>query len=409
MRIVTSFEETQEILKSRAFGVEGSYNDTNAPLLRGSLIGLDGAAHRQRRRLLSRLFTRDRLAAYATDVVGPATDQQLSTQDGPRADLVPMHATIFWDLAAQLIGLDLTEAALERTGPLDVLVRTILRGIHVNYASAPTRTNAERAAVLDEAMTAMKGYEIELLAPATERRREMVRALRAGEVASEDLPRDVITVLLRNWAPEWTEDLLARETVLFMIAGTENSGSAVESCVYHLAGWLFEHPEDWPLTGNDEFLQRALYETIRLHTSGRKIHPRVAVRDVTLASSGTRFGPGDRVGLHLAAANRDPRVYGPDADRFDPRRADRLDRTVKPYGTGFAAGTHMCLGKDLVTGDLGASGRPGILLEVLRRWYRAGLELNPDAPPVRSPEHEDRFASFPVIFTRLPARREDSR
>ncbi|MGH3757700.1 cytochrome P450 [Actinophytocola sp.] len=121
------------------------------------------------------------------------------------------------------------------------------------------------------------------------------------------------------------------------------------------------------LTEDDEFLQRALYETIRLHTSGRKIHPRVAVRDVTLASSGTRFGPGDRVGLHLAAANRDPRVYGPDADRFDPRRADRLDRTVKPYGTGFAAGTHMCLGKDLVTGDLEASGRPGILLEVLRR------------------------------------------
>jgi cytochrome P450 len=409
MRIVTSFGETQEILKSRAFGVEGSYDETNAPLLRGSLIGLDGDAHRQRRRLLSRLFTRDRLAAYATDVVGPATDRILSTQDDSHADLVPLHAAIFWDLAARLIGLDLTEAVLERTGPLDALVRTILRGVHVNYASAPPRTDTERAAILDQALTAMKVYETELLAPATERRRAQVRALRAGEVSAVDLPRDVITVFLRNWSPEWPEDLPARETVLFMIAGTENSGSAVESCVHHLAGWFFEHPEDRPLAEDDEFLQNALNETIRLHTSGRKIHPRVAVRDGTLASSGARFGPGDRVGLHLAAANRDPRVYGPDADRFDPHRAGRLDRTVKPYGTGFAAGTHMCLGKDLVTGDLEASGRPGILLEVLRRWYRAGLELDPDAPPVRSAEHEDRFAAFPVVFTRLPARREDPR
>lgn len=409
MRIVTSFDETQEILKSRAFGVEGSYDETNAPLLRGSLIGLDGDAHRQRRRLLSRLFTRDRLAAYATDIVGPAADRLLAAKDGPHADLVPLHAAVFWELAARLIGLDLTDTVLSRTGPLDALVRTILRGIHVHYASAPPRTEAQRTAILDEALAAMTVYATELLAPATERRRELVRALHAGRIAAEDMPHDVITVFLRNWNPEWTDDLLARETVLFMIAGTENSGSTVESCVHHLAGWLFEHPEDRPLTGNDEFLQRALNETIRLHTSGRKIHPRVAVRDVTLASEGTRLRPGDRVGLHLAAANRDQRIYGQDADRFDPHRADRLPPTTRPYGTGFAAGSHQCLGKELVTGDLAASGRPGILLAVLRRWYRAGLELDPDAAPVRSAEHEDRFASLPVIFTRLPGRREDSR
>ena len=216
----------------------------------------------------------------------------------------------------------------------------------------------------------------------------------------------------RSWQPGWSEDLLARETVLFMIAGTENSGSTVESCVAHLAGWFAEHPADRELAGpepDDGFLQAAVNETIRLHTSGRKIHPRVAVRDVTLACSGRSFARGEMVGLHLAAANRDTGVFGADAGRFDPHRAGRLDRKVKPYGVGFAAGTHVCMGKDLVTGDLEATGRGGILLAVLRRWYRAGIALDPDAPPVRSAEHEDRFRSFPVVFTRLAPQREDTR
>lgn len=407
MKIITSFQETQEILKSRAFGVEGAYDETNAPLLRGSLIGLDGAEHRDRRRLLSTIFTKDRLAGYATEVVGPATDRALRALNTPRADLVALHAEIFWDLAARLIGLDRTEASRARTGPLDALVRRILRGVHVNYASAPARSDAERAAILDEAMTAMKVYETELLAPATERRRRLLGVVRAGTAPRSSLPADVITLFLRSWAPDWTEDLLARETVLFLIAGTENSGSSVESCVFRLAGWFAEHPEDLARGADDEFLQSALNETIRLHTSGRKIHPRVAVRDVTLGT-GDSFARGEKVGLHLAAANRDESAYGPDADRFDPHRARRLDRGVKPYGVGFAAGTHMCMGKDLITGDLESSGRPGILLEVLRRWYQAGLELDPDTPPVRSAEHEDRFRAFPVIFTRNRPR-EDSR
>lgn len=408
MRIITSFEETQEILKSRAFGVEGSYDNTNAPLLRGSLIGLDGAEHRSRRRLLSPIFTRDRLATYAADVVGAATDRALRDLDTPRADLVALHAAIFWDLAAQFIGLDWTPATQARTGPLDELVRTILRGVHVNYASAPVRGDAERAAILDQARTATKIYESELLVPATERRRRLLRAVETGAAPRSGLPADVITLFLRSWAPGWAEDLLARETVLFMIAGTENSGSSVESCVFRLAGWFAEHPEDRERTEDDTFLQDALNETIRLHTSGRKIHPRVAVRDVTL-TTGSSFARGETVGLHLAAANRDEAAYGPGADRFDPHRARRLDRRTKPYGVGFAAGTHMCMGKDLVTGDLKSSGRPGILLEVLKRWYQAGVELDPDAPPVRSGEHEDRFRAFPVLFPRNRLRREDSR
>lgn len=408
MRIVNSFDEAQEILKSRAFGVEGSYDATNAPLLRGSLIGLDGAEHRNRRRLLSVIFTRDRLEAYARQIVGPATDRVLHGLDTPRADLVALHTEIFWDLAAHLIGLDSTNAAQTGTGPLDVLVRTILRGVHVNYASAPRRGDAERAAILDEAMAAMKVYQAELLLPAIERRRRLLRDVEAGTASRSTLPADVITLFLRSWEPDWSEDLLARETVLFMTAGTENSGSSVESCVFRLAGWFAEHPDDMELTGDDAFLQGALNETIRLHTSGRKIHPRVALRDVTLATTGRSFTRGEKVGLHLAAANRDQNVYGPDADRFDPHRARRLPGRVKPYGIGFAAGTHMCMGRDLVSGDLDASGRPGMLLEVLRRWYRAGISLDPDSPPVRSTEHEDRFSTFPVVFTRMqPPRRED--
>ncbi|MGC4998526.1 hypothetical protein [Streptomyces sp. DT195] len=47
---------------------------------------------------------------------------------------------------------------------------------------------------------------------------------------------------------------------------------------------------------------------------------RFAVRDVVDEPTGLHFAAGDALVINYAAANRDPDVHGPDADRFDPSR-----------------------------------------------------------------------------------------
>jgi unspecific monooxygenase len=64
---------------------------------------------------------------------------------------------------------------------------------------------------------------------------------------------------------------------------------------------------------------------------------RYAYEDVTLW--GHRFNRGDKVGLVLGAANRDPAIW-PDPDRFDPARAPTAH-------SAFGAGLHFCVGAPL--------------------------------------------------------------
>ena len=62
---------------------------------------------------------------------------------------------------------------------------------------------------------------------------------------------------------------------------------------------------------------------------------RTATRDVTL--HGVTIPAGRKVLLLYAAANRDPRRYGPDADELDVRRNPGQILT-------FSQGNHFCLG-----------------------------------------------------------------
>jgi unspecific monooxygenase len=64
---------------------------------------------------------------------------------------------------------------------------------------------------------------------------------------------------------------------------------------------------------------------------------RYALRDVEVAGMGLRQG--DRIGLLLGAANRDPLIFA-DPDRFDPRRAPN------PH-VAFGGGIHFCVGAPL--------------------------------------------------------------
>jgi cytochrome P450 len=87
----------------------------------------------------------------------------------------------------------------------------------------------------------------------------------------------------------------------------------------------------------------------------------VATRDTALA--GTPIRAGDRMVLFYAAANRDPEVFGADAEAFSARR-DAGGHVA------FGFGEHFCLGAQLARMEARIA-----FAELLRRfprWESAG-------------------------------------
>ena len=115
------------------------------------------------------------------------------------------------------------------------------------------------------------------------------------------------------------------------------------------------------------------------------LRPRVRfrrARDTVTLSSGRTIARGQQVGLLLQAANTDVRVFGDDADRFNPAR----DVGRRPqWGLAFGGGPHMCIGRPLVTGALagGDVTADGSMVTIARRLYELDMILDPNSPPVR--------------------------
>jgi hypothetical protein len=62
-------------------------------------------------------------------------------------------------------------------------------------------------------------------------------------------------------------------------------------------------------------------------------------------ATGADSDTNDRVVIDLASANRDPSIFGPDAEAFNPHRT--LREGTPPWGLTFGIGVHTCLGRDL--------------------------------------------------------------
>ncbi|MDA0179466.1 cytochrome P450 [Solirubrobacter phytolaccae] len=180
------------------------------------------------------------------------------------------------------------------------------------------------------------------------------RAWSAAIMSGED--RDMATLAFAAWvdaladerAARPREDLvsalaalegLAREDLiamvqLLLIAGQE---TAVYTIVNGLRA-LLSHPEQWAALCADPLLAAlAVEEILRFDGPVEIAPPRFAQRDVWL---GGTIPAGERVGLALLGANRDPEVFSrPNA--FDIQRGESGRQL------GFGHGIHYCLGAGL--------------------------------------------------------------
>jgi cytochrome P450 len=388
------FAEVREVLRSSAFDAV-AHTDEAAFLLQGTLVAIDGDDHQARRRIESGLVAPTALERYEEHILAPAVKRRIQgcpiSVDGfRRADLVPFIRLLSMEVGAQIVGVDVS--AEERLVAFAKLADRITEGARVQWMKMDGHD------LIREAREAKRVFVQEFFEPAWQQRSKLVQRSQAGEFDQSELPIDLITLLavhdqqLRAFR-DWDDDLYVREALLFVIASAFTIAMSVSHAVAHLTEWVARHPEDEAKLVDQDFLRRAANEALRLHHSS-PANLRRANADATL-STGRHVTAGELVAVIEGSAGLDAAAFGPDAAEFNPNR----DPRPRPWAAAFGEGHHTCLGQTLAIGAGRGSRTSGAVILILRDMFQAGLERDPESPPVPSTRtFADFYSSFPVIF-----------
>jgi unspecific monooxygenase len=286
---------------------------------RHSLLELEPPEHTRLRALVNRAFVSRQVERLAPAIAEMA--ERLIDKLAPGDDLIAGFATpLPVGVIAALIGAPAADAALL----LDWSHKMVAM-----YQFAPTRADEDAAAA------ASREFSAYVRALVAERRRG---------------PRDdLISQLIAAESDQGrlSEDELVATVILLLNAGHEATVHALGNGVKALLerGLRFD--------GSEAAVEELLRFDPPLH-----MFTRYALEDVEI--EGLRLAKGERIGLLLGAANRDPAVFA---------RPDHLDlaRAPNPH-VAFGAGIHFCVGAPLARREM------RIALEVLFRRL-PGLRL----------------------------------
>ncbi len=376
-----------------------SLYDAAAILMSDVLVNLHGERHKARRTVESRVFRKDIFLRYEKEVL-PRT---LAETIAPflavgRGDLVDLGYRIMLNLTVDFAGIDRPERSASETGELLRLLREFSLAPALGQ-SRPEDVAAKQARIA----TAMSAFDARFLQPSLARRRALLADVAAGRRDRATLPADVLMALVEGATDlGMTEAQFVQEGIFYMLAGAHTTIHSLAHAINEILAWVDGDPRRAERLRSDPFLvQRCVFESVRLHPSS-PVARRRALAVVTLAD-GIRLAAGEDVEIDLAAANRDPALFGASPDRFDPDR--KLAQGVLPYGLSMGHGMHACLGRNLA---IGVEPRPGsdpathqfgVVPLIVVALLRAGLRPDPEDPPVR----DDRvtritFARYPVLF-----------
>lgn len=393
--VVTSYDQADALLKRS--DMRQALYDAGAILMERVLVNLHGAEHRTRRTAESRVFRRDFFRYYESEVFPVTLAQTLAPYLAQgEADVCDFGYAVMMNLTADFTGIDRPERTAEETGALLAILRTL--------GKAPTlgTTTGDKDAIRAEIKAALAAFDTRFYQPSKARRLDLLARHQRGEIGDDDLPRDVLTAIFEN--PQTStepDDVLMKEAAFFLLAGAFTSIHSMTHAVHRIFEWLAAHPDqEAALRGDMTFLQRAAWETSRLHPSS-PITRRRPVAPVSIAGLGD-LSPDDTVSVNLLAANRDEGRFGPTAAQFDPWRETG---GTPLYGLSFGVGAHSCIGRQLAIGVLGKDDgkdeepQYGSIPLVLARLLQAGARPHPDkAPQMDVASGRPNWATYPVLL-----------
>lgn len=363
------------------------------------LLTLHGEAHRRRRLTELAVFQRGFLRHYERAVFPDTLAATLEPAVAAgRLELVELGYRVVMNLTADFAGIDRPERTPAETEALLALVRTFSEGATLVHSKR------NRAEVRAEVEAAMAVFEHRFLGPSRRRRQALIDAVGRGHAAQDELPRDVLTVLLRDRSrAPLPPDVLRREIAFYLQAGAHSTANATTHAMHEILRYTAARPERSQRAAADRlFLQRCVHESLRLHPAS-PVAWRRAERSLDLGAWGA-VRRGQLVQIDLLAANHDPDVFGKAASEFDPER--RLPHGVRPYGLAFGHGVHACLGRELDGGALpGPKPNPerhptGIVTALVGALLAAGARADPAHPPQRDAATErNNWATYPMVLS----------
>lgn len=377
-------------------------------VMKDVLLNLHGSEHKARRKLVNRVFNRPVFSYYERAVIPDLVDRSLAPfLEAGHADLIELGYRTSMNFTAHFSGVDLPKGDDGATDALLGLVKKFSEGATLVHS---TRDKDE---VRQEGRAALDELETRFLEASMARRREAIARFEAGQYCEDELPKDVLTVLLRNEdSLHLPHDVLRREIAFYLQAGAHSTVNATAHAMHALFVWIDARPDDATKLRDDPlFVQRCVHEAMRLHPASpvawrRPTKPiRFVCRDYP---DGIDLGPDDLVVLDLQYANRSPKVFGRNPDLFDPDR--KIADGHKPFGLSFGTGLHACLGQDLAAGLVPGSSREqdGHLLGTVPRlaWRLLcnGARPDPNDPATRDPgTSRGNWGRYPVRFDRTLA------
>jgi cytochrome P450 len=404
-----SYFEVVEVFRSRDFVQGGGGRRDSAPITGYGVLALAGRDHFERRRIEAALFRKDMLRWFEREVLAPALAAQLAQvagqdRDGdgdggsPRSDLLTFLRAVYCDLTCSFWGIDGVDTPAAREQFLAV-VDEMTPGGAVEWERGNHRE------IVSACLAAQRRFGAAYVRPAMRRREALIAACAAGQLAESELPKDLLTVMLRNKQhfEKWDSEVYVRELTLF--APGDTIVRFLPHMVAEMHDWLAAHPADRARLEDVTFLRACAVESLRLHPASPYFIRR-AVADTTLAS-GRSFRAGEYVVLDVVAASRDREVFGADAGQFDPYRVP--GPRVKPVGLIFGEGPHTCIGAVMSVGEISAH-HPhpddplGLVPYTLRELFRAGITPDPGAgAPLNAGNARNEFTSFPVRWRARPS------
>lgn len=337
---VTTFDDAKEIYRHKDF--KQALYDAGEVVMGGVLVNLHGDEHRARRRLENRLFRRETLVHYERDLFPQVIQETLAPYVASgRAELVELSHQLMMNLAALNAGVDRPLKTKEETDSLYGFMMKFIEGATLAH------TTRDPKEVTNEVEGAKSEFNVQFLAPSIKRRQQLIAAAATDETV--ELPKDILTELLKNEdSLHLPDEIILKEIAFFLLAGAHTSATAFVRTLDNLFNWLDKHPEDRALVKTDRsFVQRAMFETIRLNPSSPTAMRR-ATTDITL-KSGTVVPKDSLVTIDLMSVNRSANIFGDTASEFNPHRVIETPN-VAPWGLSFGHGMHACIGQELAAG-----------------------------------------------------------
>jgi cytochrome P450 len=387
---LAAYREVSAVFGSPDFS-QAKHPDT-AIIQGGTVVWVDGEEHAARRRMEQAILRPEPLAEYTTILSDElrARLQEIRALPSPAADLVELMRTSIMFVTARLVGLD-GVTTRERARRLRTLTDRIVDGIQAQWSP-------DFQATMADALAAKADWCREFYQPSAERRRGLLAEYASGRLDRGALPVDLITVMLAHADVAGSDEDMQREATIFSTGSGTTTAQGTCHTVRELSAWLDTHPGDRNRLGTISFLRSAALEALRLHPPAPALMRR-ALRD-TVLPSGREIRAGERVYLDVSAANRDPSVFGSDADDYIPERPEPAE--ARSYGWTFGGGDHLCSGLHMTIGGAPRPGRNelayGTLIASLRELYAAGLELDQDPPAAESLTPRGTYRRLRVTF-----------